>query len=238
VSKSIYDFIPCDSAVERLFVQKLGLRNDVRHFVKLPAWFKVPTPVGQYNPDWGLVMAQPDALGGEVEGRPLLYLVRETKSSRRRETFAARRPRRLTAAAGTSMGRWAWITRSCRRRTSCREAQALCATAGFVFFLFPPIHTTARLAAPRATSTVAVRLSGLTGQTASCPHSPGTDSTERTAPFKGAVRPLSQSAALGDASMRRALSAQSRGAKGGRQTRKFTARLDGNWFDGRRCEYC
>jgi len=81
VSKSIYEFIPCDSAVERLFVQKLGLRNDVRHFVKLPAWFKVPTPVGQYNPDWGLVMAQPDALGGEVEGRPLLYLVRETKSS-------------------------------------------------------------------------------------------------------------------------------------------------------------
>ena len=25
-------------------------------FVKLPGWLKVPTPAGQYNPDWALVM--------------------------------------------------------------------------------------------------------------------------------------------------------------------------------------
>jgi type III restriction enzyme len=48
----------------------------VRLFAKQPAWFKVATPVGQYNPDWGLVMDQADAFG---DASPLLYLVRETK---------------------------------------------------------------------------------------------------------------------------------------------------------------
>ncbi|MGH7170605.1 MAG: DEAD/DEAH box helicase family protein, partial [Gemmataceae bacterium] len=80
VANSIYDYVACDSDVERRFVEKLGKREDVRMFVKLPPWFKVRTPVGQYNPDWGLVMAQPDQFG-EVEGRPLLYLIRETKAT-------------------------------------------------------------------------------------------------------------------------------------------------------------
>ena len=34
--------------------------------------------MGQYNPDWGLVMEEVDAFG---DGGPLLYLVRETKST-------------------------------------------------------------------------------------------------------------------------------------------------------------
>jgi len=80
VPNSIYDHIVCDSAVERQFLEKLKKRKDVRLFVKLPAWFKVGTPVGQYNPDWGLVMEQPDEFG-ELGNRPLLYLVRETKST-------------------------------------------------------------------------------------------------------------------------------------------------------------
>jgi len=50
--------------------------KNVRLFIKLPNWFKVGTPVGQYNPDWGLVMEQ--VFG---EDGPLLYLVRETKST-------------------------------------------------------------------------------------------------------------------------------------------------------------
>lgn len=80
VKNSIYDHIVCDSAVERQFLEKLKKRNDVRLFVKLPGWFKVKTPVGNYNPDWGLVMEQPDPFG-EAGGKPLLYLVRETKST-------------------------------------------------------------------------------------------------------------------------------------------------------------
>jgi len=80
VPNSIYDHIVCDSAVERQFLEKLKKRKDVRLFVKLPAWFKVGTPVGGYNPDWGLVMDEPDEFG-ELGSKPLLYLIRETKST-------------------------------------------------------------------------------------------------------------------------------------------------------------
>jgi len=49
-------------------------------YLKLPAWFTVPTPIGEYNPDWAMVMEERDE-HGEPTGRPLLYLVRETKGS-------------------------------------------------------------------------------------------------------------------------------------------------------------
>jgi type III restriction enzyme len=55
VSNSIYDHIVVHSETEKRFVEKLKRRSDVRLVVKLPGWFKVTTPVGQYNPDWGLV---------------------------------------------------------------------------------------------------------------------------------------------------------------------------------------
>ena len=78
VDNSIYDHIVVQSNPEKEFVEKLKKRNDVKLFVKLPNWFKVTTPVGQYNPDWALVMEEVDAFG---EPGPLLYLVRETKST-------------------------------------------------------------------------------------------------------------------------------------------------------------
>jgi type III restriction enzyme len=78
VDNSIYDHIVWQSEPERRFAEKLKRRNDVRLFVKLPAWFKVATPVGQYNPDWALVMEQLDAHGDPGK---LLSLVRETKST-------------------------------------------------------------------------------------------------------------------------------------------------------------
>ncbi len=78
VDNSIYDHIVVQSDTEKRFVEKLKKRTDVRLFVKLPGWFKVTTPVGQYNPDWGLVMEEVDAFG---DHGPLLYLVRETKST-------------------------------------------------------------------------------------------------------------------------------------------------------------
>jgi type III restriction enzyme len=78
VENSIYDQLVVESETERKFAEKLKRRKDVRLFVKLPGWFKVPTPVGQYNPDWALVMEEAE----DIEA--LLYLVRETKST----TFA------------------------------------------------------------------------------------------------------------------------------------------------------
>jgi type III restriction enzyme len=63
VDNSIYDHIVVQFDREKRFVEKLKKRTGVRLFVKLPAWFKVATPVGQYNPDWGLVMEKVDAFG-------------------------------------------------------------------------------------------------------------------------------------------------------------------------------
>lgn len=74
VEKSVYDHIRYDSDIESKFVKDMENRNDVRLFVKLPSWFVVCTPVGNYNPDWAIVMDAPDNPDGEK-----LYLVRETK---------------------------------------------------------------------------------------------------------------------------------------------------------------
>jgi type III restriction enzyme len=73
VTKSIVDKIACDSAVEKRMAEYLENHPDVSLFVKLPDWFKIPTPLGNYNPDWAFVRNQPDA-------QPL-YLVRETKGT-------------------------------------------------------------------------------------------------------------------------------------------------------------
>lgn len=61
---------------QELFVEALEQREDVKLYVKLPDWFKVPTPIGNYNPDWAIVMEDPEQPGGE-----LLYLVGETKGA-------------------------------------------------------------------------------------------------------------------------------------------------------------
>jgi type III restriction enzyme len=74
--QAIYDLVPCDSGIERQFVTDLEARNDVRMYVKLPKWFTVPTPVGDYEPDWAVVLDPPD-----VTGEPLLYFIAETKES-------------------------------------------------------------------------------------------------------------------------------------------------------------
>ncbi len=74
----IYDHIAWDSAVEKEFAQELEKLDYVKLYVKLPAWFKVGTPVGEYNPDWAIVLEDRDEYG-QPTGKPLLYLVRETK---------------------------------------------------------------------------------------------------------------------------------------------------------------
>lgn len=78
--KSVYDQVICDSTIEREFVEGLERRDDVKMYIKLPSWFVVQTPIGTYNPDWAIVMEERDE-HGQATGRPLLYLVRETKST-------------------------------------------------------------------------------------------------------------------------------------------------------------
>ncbi|MFZ5425022.1 MAG: DEAD/DEAH box helicase family protein [Patescibacteria group bacterium] len=68
--KTLYDHVIWDSEVENKFAQELDSREDISFYIKLPAWFKIDTPVGTYNPDWALVF----------EGDKKLYFVAETKS--------------------------------------------------------------------------------------------------------------------------------------------------------------
>ena len=72
----IYDGVPFDSeTIEKPFIEALEKRKDVKLYIKLPSWFTVATPIGAYNPDWAIVMENPDG------GDDLLYLVRETKGT-------------------------------------------------------------------------------------------------------------------------------------------------------------
>ncbi|MDQ2807144.1 MAG: DEAD/DEAH box helicase family protein [Chloroflexota bacterium] len=77
--RCLYDKTTCDSGVEVKFAAKLEQNNCVRLYVKLPARFKVATPVGNYNPDWAIVF-EPHNGHGESQ-QALLYLVRETKDT-------------------------------------------------------------------------------------------------------------------------------------------------------------
>jgi len=70
-----YDFVPFDSEVERDVAEKLDSSDAVCFFCKLPGWFKIPTPLGDYNPDWAIVL----------ERDQKLYLVRETKDTHDRD---------------------------------------------------------------------------------------------------------------------------------------------------------
>ncbi len=69
----LYDRVQFEFEVEKAFAQGLEKRTDVKLYIKLPAWFTVKTPIGEYNPDWAIVMADPESSADK------LYLVRETK---------------------------------------------------------------------------------------------------------------------------------------------------------------
>ena len=67
----IYDYAITDSNVERDFVTELDASNEVVVYAKLPRGFLIPTPVGDYNPDWAISFKS-----GKVRH---IYFVAETK---------------------------------------------------------------------------------------------------------------------------------------------------------------
>lgn len=74
VQKSVYEYVIYDSPyVERGFAEDLEKNPAVKVYAKLPGWFKVPTPLGTYNPDWAVLI--------EKDGDERLYFVVETKHS-------------------------------------------------------------------------------------------------------------------------------------------------------------
>jgi len=69
----VYEHVVYQSDVEKDFANALERNSAIKVYAKLPGWFKVPTPLGSYNPDWAVVVATPDG--------DKLYFVAETKSS-------------------------------------------------------------------------------------------------------------------------------------------------------------
>lgn len=68
--KTIYDnYIPLDSNVENQFAKDCESSENVEFYFKLPNWFKIPTPIGNYIPDWAIVF----------KGEKKIYFVAETK---------------------------------------------------------------------------------------------------------------------------------------------------------------
>lgn len=70
VKKHIYDFLVYDSVVEKKFAEKLE-SGEVTVYAKLPNDFKIPTPVGNYNPDWAIVF--------DNDNFKYVYFIAETK---------------------------------------------------------------------------------------------------------------------------------------------------------------
>lgn len=72
-NRSPYDHIVVDSTVEREFAEACERDRNVTFYIKLPAEFKIKTPLGMYNPDWALAL--------EKDGKDHLYFIVETKGS-------------------------------------------------------------------------------------------------------------------------------------------------------------
>ena len=65
------NYIPLDSETEQKFAADCENYENVSLYFKLPRWFKIPTPLGNYNPDWAVVKQN-----GEKA-----YFVAETKNT-------------------------------------------------------------------------------------------------------------------------------------------------------------
>ena len=75
LKKSVYEYVVTDSKVERSFVEKLDVSDEVVVYSKLPRGFSIPTPVGDYNPDWAI------AFRDDTTKIKHVYFVAETKGS-------------------------------------------------------------------------------------------------------------------------------------------------------------
>jgi len=71
--KNIFDHVIYDSNIEKQFAEDAELDDDVTMYAKLPSAFKIDTPIGNYNPDWAVVL--------NTEEGEKLYFVAETKGT-------------------------------------------------------------------------------------------------------------------------------------------------------------
>jgi len=72
-TRSVHEQVIYQSDTERTFAEQLEKNEAINVYAKLPGWFRVPTPLGPYNPDWAVLVHK--------DGTERLYFVVETKSS-------------------------------------------------------------------------------------------------------------------------------------------------------------
>ena len=72
-TRHIFDYVFTDSTTERTFVGELDASSEVVVYAKLPKSFYIPTPVGNYNPDW--------AIAFNKDKVKHVYFIAETKGS-------------------------------------------------------------------------------------------------------------------------------------------------------------
>lgn len=71
--RSVYDHVVYDSENEKGFAERFEGDENIILYAKLPEWFKIPTPLGNYNPDWAVLVNKDD--------EKKLYFVLETKGN-------------------------------------------------------------------------------------------------------------------------------------------------------------
>ena len=69
--KHVQDYLYYDSEIENKLADNLEKEEIVKVYSKLPKGFLIPTPVGDYNPDWAIVFDEKDV--------KYIYFIAETK---------------------------------------------------------------------------------------------------------------------------------------------------------------
>ncbi|KLT68716.1 DEAD/DEAH box helicase family protein [Flavobacterium sp. ABG] len=70
-NKTVFDYVAVDSNIESDFARDCEADENVKFFFKLPKKFKIPTPIGNYVPDWAIVFDNDNRI----------YFVAETKGT-------------------------------------------------------------------------------------------------------------------------------------------------------------
>ncbi len=77
-NRGLYDRVALDSNFERNFALSADNDDEVVCFLKLPAFYQIPTPIGAYNPDFGVVLRRKHLKDGNESE---FYFVVETKGT-------------------------------------------------------------------------------------------------------------------------------------------------------------
>lgn len=86
----VYDYVAVDSDTERTFAERLESAEEVIVYAKLPRGFTIPTPGGNYNPDWAIAL--------EANGVREIYFVAETKGAAEDEELRASEKQNIDSA--------------------------------------------------------------------------------------------------------------------------------------------